>query len=275
MKIPNYIVDFSILKNNEVKLIEFSPFLRCTSACLFRWDINYDEMLHGTGKLTVREKEYDGIGYFVKEWETYQSKESDHFDKYFIEDTATDKILSYVNPLNLYHKFLGEKKKFKNRNIFVVSVLKNGFYWSKKYITYDGNTNKVLGKGLLENHCISVDKNGFGWIVPKEGKKCYGEIIDVEYEDFLDVEFFYGQCDSKMTEITVKLCDNDKNEEIKVYAYIIKDLFDNVKNKDENCEIEEYTIETQNEKFNPMQHVINQQERYLSMSLDFNLKDSW
>ena len=78
-----------------------------------------------------------------------------------------------------------------------------------------------------------------------------------------------------MTEITVKLCDNDKNEEIKVYAYIIKDLFDNVKNKDENCEIEEYTIETQNEKFNPMQHVINQQERYLNMSLDFDLKDSW
>jgi hypothetical protein len=278
MKIPNYIVDFSILKNNEVKMIEFSPFLRCTSACLFRWDINYDEMLHGTGKLTVRDKEYDNIGYFVKEWEVYQSKESDHFDNYFIEDTYKDIILSYVNPFNLYNKFFGEKKKFKNRNIFVVSVLKNGFYWSKKYITYDGNTNKVLGKGVLENHCISVDKNGFGWIVPKEGKKCYGEIIDVEYEDFLDVEFFYGQRDSEMTEITVKLCDNDKNEkneEIKVYAYIIKDLFDNVKNKDENCEIEEYTLETQNEKFNPMQHVINQQERYLSMSLDFNLKDSW
>ena len=278
MKIPNYIVDFAILKNNEVKMIEFSPFLRCTSACLFRWDINYDEMLHGTGKLTVRDKEYDGIAYFVNEWEVYQSKESDHFDNYFIEDTYKDIILSYVNPFNLYNKFFGEKKKFKNRNIFVVSVLKNGFYWSKKYITYDGNTNKVLGKGVLENHCISVDKNGFGWIVPKEGKKCYGEIIDVEYEDFLDVEFFYGQCDSKMTEITVKLCDNDKNEkneEIKVYAYIIKDLFDNVKNKDENCEIEEYTIETQNEKFNPMQHVINQQERYLNMSLDFDLKDSW
>jgi hypothetical protein len=152
MKIPNYIVDFSILKNNEVKMIEFSPFLRCTSACLFRWDINYDEMLHGTGKLTVRDKEYDGIAYFVNEWEVYQSKESDHFDNYFIEDTVTDKILSYVNPFNLYNKFYGEKKKFKNRNIFVVSVLKNGFYWSKKYITYDGNTNKVLGKGVLENH---------------------------------------------------------------------------------------------------------------------------
>jgi hypothetical protein len=232
-------------------------------------------MLHGNGKLTIREEEFKDLNIYVKDWEKLISRQDDHFDDYFIDPTIKDKIYSYLNYLNpkkIYNDIFG---KFPNKKIFVVSVLKNGFYWSKKYITYDGNTNKVLGKGVLENHCISVDKNGFGWIVPKEGKKCYGEIIDVEYEDFLDVEFFYGQCDSKMTEITVKLCDNDKNEEIKVYAYIIKDLFDNVKNKDENCEIEEYTIETQNEKFNPMQHVINQQERYLSMSLDFNLKDSW
>ena len=273
MKIPNYVIDFAILKNNEVKLIEFSPFLRCTSACLFRWDLNHEEMLHGSGKLTVREEEYSGLEYFVKEWLKCQGQPSDPFDNYFIEDTTTDKILDYVNPLNLIKYFYPKsntQSKFKNRTIFVVSVLKNNFYWSKKYITYDGNTNKLLGKGLLENHIISVDKNGFGWIIPKEGKKCYGEIIDVAYEDFLDVEYYYGQGDSKMQEINVKLDD----KEIKVYAYIIKELFENTKSS-ENCEIEEYTLEMQNEKFNPMQHVINQQERYLNMSLDFDLKDSW
>ena len=162
-------------------------------------------------------------------------------------------------------------KKFENRKIFVVSVLKNNFYWSKKYLSYDDNTNKILGKGLLENHCICIDKNGFGWIMPKQGKKCYGEVLDVEYEDFLDVEFFYGQKDTTMEEITVKL----NGEDMKVYAYILKEMYDNIKNEDENCEVEEYTIEMQNEKFNPMQHVINQQERYLKMSLDFDLKDSW
>ena len=270
MKIPNYIIDFAILKDNEVKLIEFSPFLRCTSACLFRWDINHEEMLHGTGKLTVRDKEYEGLAYFVNEWEKYQSQPSDHFDNYFIEETTTDKVLNFINPLNFFKKN-NNNTKFNNRTIFVVSVLKNNFYWSQKYITYDGNTNKLLGKGVLENHIINIDKNGFGWIVPKEGKKCYGEIIDVTYEDFLDVEFFYGQSDSKMQEITVKLGE----EEIKVYAYIIKELFDNVKNNDDISEVEEYTLEMQNEKFNPMQHVINQQERYLHMSLDFDLKDSW
>ena len=51
-------------------------------------------------------------------------------------------------------------------------------------------------------------------------------------------------------------------------------MFENIKNSEENL-IEEYTFDIQNEKFNPMQHVINQQERYLNMSLDFNLNDRW
>ena len=286
MKIPNYIADFCVLKNNEVKLIEFSPFLRCTSACLFRWDINYDEMLHGTGKLTVREQEYKGLDYFVNEWEKVQSQPSDHFDDYFIYDSylvTFFKYLGYLNPFSYlgslnpfnYLGFLNpfnysKKSKFPNKTIFVVSVLKDGFYWSKKYITYDGNTNKVLGKGMLANHLITVDKNGFGWIVPREGKNCYGDIIDVAYEDFLDAEYFYGQGDSKMEEITVKLGEQN----IQAYAYILKEIPDNIKSE-KNFEIEEYTLETQNNKFNPMQHIINQQERYLNMSLDFDLKDSW
>ena len=310
MKIPNYIADFCILKNNEVKLIEFSPFLRCTSACLFRWDLNYEEMLHGSGKLTVRDKVCENLEYFVNEWETAQSKPSDPFDNYFIEDeekkdeNIIDKaknFFSHLNPMKLFSKKNNndtnsnsnninnnkteektesensienkEEKAFENRKIFVVSVLKTGFFWSNKYITYDGSEDKSLGKAVLENHTIYVDKNGFGWIMEKEGKKCYGEVIDVEYEDFLDVEFFYGQRDTTMKEITVKLDD----KEVKVYAYIIKEIFDNVKNDEgeEKCEIEEYTLEMQNEKFNSMQHIINQQERYLKMSLDFDLKDSW
>ena len=360
MKIPNYIADFCILKNNEVKLIEFSPFLRCTSACLFRWDLNYDEMLHGSGKLTIRDKVCENLEYFVNEWETYQSKPSDPFDNYFKDIDSGNKGVSIIDKTknvfsNLFKKKsnnennnknventnkeeekfesndntnntnkepkkfdfdktkkffsnLFKKKdnnennnkieeitnkedekvesndnntitinkepiKFENRKIFVVSVLKTGFFWSHKYITYDGSEDKVVGKGVLEDHTIYVDKNGFGWIMEKKGKKCYGEVIDVEYEDFLDVEFFYGQRDTTMQEITVKV----DGEDVKVYAYIIKEIFDNVKSEEseEKCEIEEYTLEMQNEKFNSMQHIINQQERYLHMSLDFDLKDSW
>ena len=273
MKIPNYIVDFCVFDDNEVKLIEFSPFLLCTSARLFRWDINNDEMLNGDGKLTVREEEYKNLNIFVKDWEKLISKQSEHFDDYFIDDdTYKDKIysfLNYLNPMNIYNKFFNNNP---NKKIFVVSVLKNGFYWSKKYITYDDNNNKnkVLGKAILENHYIDVDKNGFGWIVPKVGKKCYGEIIEVTHEDFLDIEFFYDQLDSKMKEISVIL----EGKEIKVYAYIIKELFNNVK-RENIYEIEEYNMGIQNKEFNPMQHIINQQERYLNMSLEFDLNDIW
>ena len=272
MKIPNYIVDFCILDNSEVKLIEFSPFLLCTSARLFRWNINTDEMLNGNGKLTVREEEYKELNMFVKDWEKLISKKSEHFDDYFIDYTYKDKIYSYLNklnPKNIYNNFFN---KYQNKKIFVVSVLKNGFYWSDKYITYEdqNNKNKNLGKAILENHCIEVDKNGFGWIVEKNGKKCVGEIIEVTYEDFLDIEFFYTQLDSKMKEINVKM----EGKEIKVYAYIIKELFKNVK-REKNWEIEEYSIEIQNSEFNPMQHIINQQERYLNMSLEFDINDSW
>ena len=283
MKIPNYIVDFCIIKNNEVKLIEFSPFLRCTSACLLRWDINYEEMLHGNGKLTVREEEFENLSYFVKDWEKELKKPSLHFDDYFLEDSYYDIFkyyLSYLNPFNpikkVYNYFFNyNNNKFQNRTIFVCSVLKKDFYWSKKYITYDGNNNKLLGIGILNDYCINIDKNGFGWIFQKNGKKCIGEVYDVLYEDFLDIEFFYGQSDSKMEEIKIKLIrENNKEEEIKVYAYILKEMYENIKNNEENL-IEEYTIDFQNEKFNPMQHVINQQERYLNMSLDFNLNDRW
>ena len=279
MKIPNYIADFCILKNNEVKLIEFSPFLRCTSACLFRWDINYDELLHGNGKLTLRDKELENIEGMINGWEYEMQKPSTHFDDYFAEDSyydITKYYLSYLNPLNLYYYFFNSNNNNNNnRKIFVCSLLKKDYYWSQKYITYDGNTNKLLGKGILDNHCINIDKNGFGWISPREGKKCIGEVFDVAYEDFLDVEFFYGQSDSKMKEIKLKLVkENKEEEEIQVYAYILDKLFDNIKPDEENI-IEEYNIDLQNEKFNPMQHVINQQERYLKMSLDFDLKDSW
>ena len=114
MKIPNYIADFCILKNNEVKLIEFSPFLRCTSACLFRWDLNYDEMLHGSGKLTIRDKVCENLEYFVNEWETYQSKPSDPFDNYFKDIDSGNKGVSkeylLLIKLKMFSRIYSRKK---------------------------------------------------------------------------------------------------------------------------------------------------------------------
>ena len=77
-----------------------------------------------------------------------------------------------------------------------------------------------------------------------------------------------------MEEVNVKLIDG---EEIKAYAYVVKKMWENVKvvdDKEEN-EVEEYGLDMQEKRFNPMKHIINQQERYLNMSLEFDLKDSW
>ena len=74
-----------------------------------------------------------------------------------------------------------------------------------------------------------------------------------------------------MQEINVKL---NNNNNVRVYAYVIKDMFKNVK-REKDYEVEEYNLDIEKKEFNPMQHIINQQERYLNMSLDFDINDSW
>ena len=290
MKINDYAVDLGYI-DNEMYLIEFSPLIRCTSARVFRWDLNYKEMTEGEeGKLTLREKEHEDIIFFTEEWEKAYKVPSVHYDDYFIKDekdneTTLSTILNYINPINIYKSFFPNKSEntdnknesllddsnVNNKIIFVVSVLKDGFYWSSKYIRYDDNKNKFLGDGILNNHIIQIDKNGFGWIVVKENKKCKGQVFEVDEDDFIDIEYYYGLDDEKMKEVNIQL--NDK--EIKAYAFIIKNIDKTLIDEKGIIEVEEYNLDLQNKYFNPMQHIINQQEKYLNMSLDFNVEDRW
>ena len=284
MKINDYAVDLGYI-NNEMCLIEFSPLIRCTSARLFRWDANYKEMTEGEGKLTIREKEYEYINEFINDWEKAYKCPSDHYDNYFIKDKNNNEsyfsmltsFLNYFNPFanknENENKIIDSNKNtiLNKKIIFVCSVLKDEFYWNKKYIRYDDNKNKLLGEGILNNHIIGIDKNGFGWIVEKENKRCKGQIIEVDEDDFIDIEYFYGLDDEKMKEINVKL--NDK--EIKVNAFILKNIPKELIDEKGIIEVEEYDLDMQNKYFNPMKHIINQQEKYLNMSLDFNVEDRW
>ena len=43
-------------------------------------------MLHGKGKLTVREKEYENLNMFIKDWENCLLKPSEHYDDYFLKE---------------------------------------------------------------------------------------------------------------------------------------------------------------------------------------------
>ena len=74
-----------------------------------------------------------------------------------------------------------------------------------------------------------------------------------------------------MKEINVEL----NGKEIKVYAFIIKNLRKELINERGIIEVEEYDLDMEKKYFNPMQHIINQQEKYLNMSLDFNVEDRW
>ena len=283
MKIKDYAVDLGYI-NNQMYLIEFSPLIRCTSARLFRWDANYKEMTEGEGKLTVRENDLLNIDFYVDCWVDSYKKPSIHYDDYFIQDETNNTssssfmyYLNYLNPMNIYNYFFATNNENKNeisktnRIIFVCSVLKDGFYWSKKYIRYDDNKNKLLGEGILNNHIIEIDKNGFGWIVEKNNKKCKGQVFEVDEDDFIDIEYYYGSDDEKMKEIDVKVNDI----EIKAYAFIIKDIRKELIDEKGIIEVEEYDLDMQNKYFNPMRHIINQQEKYLNMSLDFNVEDRW
>lgn len=282
MKIKDYAVDFGYI-NNEIYLIEFSPLIRCTSARLFRWDANYKEMTEGEGKLTIREKECEDVGEFVYDWEKIYRTPSKHYDDFFIKNenetffSTITKYLSYINPFSYFYSSNKNENEnmddsdSNNKIIFVCSVLKDGFYWSNKYIRYDDNKNKLLGEGVLNNHIIEIDKNGFGWIVEKENKKCKGQIFEVDEDDFIDIEYYYGLDDEKMKEINILL----NNKEIKAYAFTIKEVPKELIDERGIIEVEEYDLDMQNKYFNPMQHIINQQEKYLNMSLDFNVEDRW
>ena len=74
-----------------------------------------------------------------------------------------------------------------------------------------------------------------------------------------------------MKEVNIQL--NDK--EIKANAFIIKNIDNKLIDEKGIIEVEEYNLDLQNKYFNPMQHIINQQEKYLNMSLDFNVEDRW
>ena len=74
-----------------------------------------------------------------------------------------------------------------------------------------------------------------------------------------------------MKEINVEL----NGKEIKVYAFVVKNLGKELIDERGIIEVEEYDLDMEKKYFNPMQHIINQQEKYLNMSLDFNVEDRW
>jgi hypothetical protein len=244
----NYVVDFCIIDEKDVILIELSPFMRCTGASCYRWEKDSKEMMNGNGKLKVNlVKDRNDIDYLTKNWIKKFNYDDDFYDEFYVivNESWSGMFWRYLWNIGLY------KEKIEYYYILIVSVLKKGFFWNYKY--FDENCE------LIENVCvedlkINVDKNGMGWIEEEKGKKLKGEIWKVNKYQLNDIKYFYGIIIEKEKEIKCK------NEIINVKYYIRKYK---PKNIEKEIELEEYTIDIQNKYYNNIGHNLTLQEKYL------------
>ena len=248
IKTPNYSIDFAII-NDKVISIEMSPFMKSTGPCCLKWEIDFEEMMHGEGNLKVNENDYEDI------------------DEVLIPDFILGKEV-----LEPYDALLHNKKEtwghmftrlfsFSNKEeyfyILVASLLKKNFFWNYKYLSLSEFIDEVNVEGLE----IKVDKNGMGWIEINKDKRLKGEIWKVSKNQLRDIKYFYGLTVEKNYEgkIETKIGNIDK------VIFFVRKYPPNDKNEEKS--MEEYTVEMQNNEYNNMAHFIEREERYLKYKL--------
>lgn len=122
LKIANYVVDV-VCKNEKIKLIELTPFLKTTGPGMFDWENDADELRFGDGKLKVNLKEYpnvDELGdYYEDEWKSQIKKPT--YKENFVHQSYFEFFISHV--ISFFH----QDEKF---IVFVASILKKGFWWN-------------------------------------------------------------------------------------------------------------------------------------------------
>ena len=166
------------------------------------------------------------------------------YDEIYNKFSFMDKI---KNSINFY---FSNKEKENNIFLFVASVLKQGFYWNKKFLKDFYDEAEISGLGLI------TDESGMGWIW--KGKKLNGEIWKIKESELMDIEYFYGLCDKKEGEFNTK-----NNGIIKCIYFEINEKF--IRNKKE---IEKYTLDYQNKYYNPILHQVIIEEIYLDYTFD-------
>lgn len=237
MKVSDYIVDFGYV-NDSIILIELSPFLECTGASMFRWQNDSNELCFGDGKLRVALKDYPHVDDLANQWEERWQDIPD-FKLNYVKETWKEWFYRHLN------YFLPKKEN--DIYIFVGSLLKKGFWWNKKYLTYS----KFISNGKLDGYSLLIDQNGMGWII--KGEKMEGEIWMVNKNDLRDIEYFYGFCQKVDVTIDTENCQFEN-----VTCFIRNDL-----NEKEGVIVEKYTFEDQKE-YNSIGHSISLQEKYMN-----------
>ena len=247
IKFPFYIVDFGYINGNII-FIELSPFLPTTGAGLYHWNYDLNELENGEGNIRIREQELENLDVLVDDWED-QMKNAEKYDEIYEKFSYMDKIKNYFN-------FFNTKPKENDIFIFVASVLKKDFYWNKKFLKDFIDEGQTDGIGLV------TDNSGMGWI--SKGKKIKGEIWKIKESELIDIEYFYGLCDKKESDIITK-----NNGVIKCIYYEL-----NSKYLKDKKEIEDYTLDYQMKNYNPILHQVMIEEIYLGKTFDNKKKNN-
>ena len=252
MKVPNYSIDFAILKNDEVIAIEMSPFLKSTGPCCLKWEIDHEEMMNGNGNLKVNENDYEDIDEVLIPDFIFGKEILEPYDVFLNSKKETwGHTFSRIFSINNYIK------KEEYHHILVVSLLKRNFFWNYKYLSKSEFVDDVIVDGLE----IKIDKNGMGWIDINKNKKLSGEIWKVSKNQLKDIAYFYGLIIEKIYEgkIMTKKGNLDK------VLYFIRKYPPDDKNIERS--VGEYTIDFQNKEYNNMAHFIEREEKYLKYKL--------
>ena len=253
IKIPNYSIDFAILNNNEVIVIEMSPFMKSTGPCCLKWEIDYEEMMHGNGNLKINENDYDDIDEFLIPEYILGKEIIEPYDVLLNnkKETWGNMITRFFSLNNFIKK---EEESF---YILVVSLLKKNFFWNFKYLSQSEFIDNVTVKGLE----IKVDKNGMGWIELNKDKNLKGEIWKVTKNQLKDIAYFYGFIIQKKYEGKIET----KNGALDNVIFFVRKYPSNDGNEEKS--VEEYTIEMQNKEYNNFGHFIEREEKYLNYKL--------
>ena len=245
IKFPDYVVDFCYVKG-KVILIEISPFLQCTGASCYRWYLHLDELKNGNGKLKVKTEEYPNVYVLTDEWEERFKGKDDKYYDFYVKESLSNKFFNLFNFI-----FNNDNNNDRNYFLFVGSVLKNGFYWNKKFL----NQNSFYDEGTCNGIEIIVDESGMGYF--SKGNKIKGEIWKVNEDELIDIEYFYNICDKK------NIIVNSKNNGDVNCIY-----FERKEEKKENEKsLDFYSLDFQKENYNPILHQILIEENYLQYKL--------
>ncbi|KAK8887591.1 hypothetical protein M9Y10_038641 [Tritrichomonas musculus] len=243
MKVDHYIVDFDYV-NNKIILIEVSPFLRTTGAGVLSLDDDAFELRYGSGKLKVASKTNPNADRIARSFEEQWEDATDYKDN-FIKERGSDEQL--------------KEKEDEYNYIFVGSVLKKGFFWNQKYLSYA----EYINQGELVNHSILIDDNEMSLIV-KGGYRIKGELWKVTNDDLRDIEYFYGK-ECQKEEVSIKTSDGKEYKNALCFVYV-----EPLKEGDKI--MEEYTVDNGKD-FNNIAYEERKQEKYSNISYNFPLEE--